>query len=249
MQLFEKFKIVGVFPALYWPEQEMVVISDLHLGLEGLLAQSGIMMPHFQLDALKEELQAIFEETAASTLLINGDVKHEFSRTSFSERNEILELLQCVLQYVDEVYIVKGNHDNYIYYAVQEYPEVLLEDYFLIDDVLFMHGHLELDLTLENVDFRYIIIGNEHPAISLQDEVGVKAKVPCFLYGPLDIESGRRIIVLPSISKLSSGADMNDVFEGDFLSPILQRIDVGKLQAIGLADELLEFPAIERLRG
>ena len=65
------------------------------------------------------------------------------------------------------------------------------------------------------------IIGYEHPAIRLGDEVGASVKVPVFL-------SNERLIVL---SAFSPGAHGNDVTRGVVL-PFLRRFEMGSMRVI-----------------
>ncbi|MDY6769663.1 MAG: metallophosphoesterase, partial [Candidatus Nanohaloarchaea archaeon] len=117
MQLLDRFDIVAPYPAVYDTRTDAVVVADLHLGLEALMADGGVYMPKFQLGEVLDDLDAILDETGASRLIVLGDVKHEFSETSRGEREEVQELLDAVTERVEEVLLVKGNHDNYLIYA------------------------------------------------------------------------------------------------------------------------------------
>ncbi|MDY6774323.1 MAG: metallophosphoesterase [Candidatus Nanohaloarchaea archaeon] len=248
MQLLDRFETVDSYPALYDPELDAAIVADLHLGLESLMARGGVYMPKFQLDEIKEDLDSILEQTGADRLVICGDVKHEFSETSEGEREEVQELLDFLSGKVEEVLLVKGNHDNYLIYAVEEYENVELEDYFLEGEVLFIHGH-ELLENLETLDASYVVIGHEHPALTLKDEVGVKEKLPAFLYGEMD--DGRKLLVLPAFSKLAEGSQVNRVEEEELLSPVLkEKVDIGEMEAVGVDRDagLFEFPELDKLR-
>lgn len=248
MELLDRFEIVEPYPALYVPSIDAVVVADLHLGLESLMAKAGTYMPKFQLSEIEEDLDAIIEEVEPETLIVAGDIKHEFSETSHGEREEVQELVGFLSDRVDEILLVKGNHDNYLHYAVEDAGNVELADRFLRDGILFVHGH-ELVEDLETLDAEAVVMGHEHPALTLRDEIGVEEKLPCFLYGTMD--DGRDLVVLPAFSKLAEGSQVNRVDVDDLLSPILKRkIDIGTMKAVGVDREagLLEFPEVGKLR-
>ncbi len=248
MELFEGLEVVDSHPALYIEELDAAVVADLHLGLESLMARDGTYMPKFQLDEMKQELEEILEETGAGTVVVCGDVKHEFSETSRGEREEVQELLEFLAEKVDEVLLVKGNHDNYLFYAVENYDNLELDDYFLRDGVLFLHGH-ELLENLETLDADYVVMGHEHPAIAMRDEVGIEEKLPAFLYG--EMEDGRNLVVLPAMSRLAEGSQVNRADGNELLSPVLEeKVDLEGLEAVGVDREagLFEFPELYKFR-
>ncbi len=248
MKIFERFEIVGWWPALYDPEEKMLIISDLHLGLESLMAESGMFMPKFQLDEMKSALLDMLERRDVKSLLVCGDIKHEFSETSYGERREVEELIDFVLDRVEKIFLVKGNHDNYLIYTVKNYPEVELEETFVFNKVCFAHGH-EKHERIRGLDIEYLIIGHEHPALTMTDEIGSKEKIRCFLYGKTS--GGKQIIVMPAFSGLAQGSDMNKIRNEDILSPVLKdMVDLGELKAIGVDDEagLFRFPKLNKLR-
>ncbi|MBS3781451.1 MAG: metallophosphoesterase [Candidatus Thermoplasmatota archaeon] len=248
MMIFEKFEIVENYPALYFGEIEALVISDLHLGLESLMTDSGLYMPKFQLSEMKEEMKDISQKKDFEKIIVCGDIKHEFSETSYQEKKEVEEFIEFSQTLAEDIYFVKGNHDNYLIYSVKRYPQVRLEDSFVFDGVNFIHGHEKIE-DLTRLDTEYLIMGHEHPALSLTDEVGAKEKVRCFLYG--EMRNGMRLIVLPAFSRLAQGSQMNQLREEDLLSPVLKdMIEVGEMKAVGVDKEagLFEFPKLKKIR-
>jgi len=242
MKLFDKFEIIEPYPALWIEEEKAVVIADLHLGLETLLASKGVYFPKFQWEEMKEDLKEIFKQYPAKRIIINGDIKHDFAKSSYKEKQEVKKLLNFLTLQVDEIKLIKGNHDNYLIYSVKEFENTSLEDKVCFNDVCFIHGDEEkLD-----VEEKYVIAGHEHPAIVLTDELGVEEKVRCFLYGDYQ---GKKVIVMPAFSKLAEGSQVNEIPKHELLSPWLQKEGVGNLKAVGVSEEagLLEFPEIKKL--
>jgi putative SbcD/Mre11-related phosphoesterase len=239
MEIFG-FKTVDSKPALYHSELDLVVISDIHLGLEGSMTSKGSYVPRFQLEDIKDELRDIREETGAERILVNGDLKNQFS-TSYTEKKEIDEFLEFLKEEFEEVILIEGNHDTFLDNTAEKHGMELLESC-KENDILFVHGHEEVE-----EDFDTLVIGHEHPALALTDEVGVKEKIDCFLYG--EIGEGE-IIVMPAYSKISNGSEINNMPRQEFLSAILRENGVQSLKPIGVSREagLFEFPKISKIK-
>ncbi|MFB6217050.1 MAG: metallophosphoesterase, partial [Candidatus Aenigmatarchaeota archaeon] len=141
MKIFE-FETVDSLPALYHPEIDAVVMSDLHLGLEGSATYEGNYVPQFQLDEIKEDVRSLKKETDASKIILNGDIKHEFRFTRFSEKTEIKEFVSLLKTLFNQIKVIRGNHDNYLEEALDG---VDLKEKHLEEHVLFTHGHESLN--------------------------------------------------------------------------------------------------------
>jgi putative SbcD/Mre11-related phosphoesterase len=245
MEIFD-FETVDSLPALYDPENSLLIISDLHLGLEKTMTSKGNYVPSSQLEDIKEDIRKAQEETGASRILVNGDLKNQF-RTSYSETEEIEEFLNFLRAEFEEVIIIKGNHDTFIESTLEK-VDIALKDHFLEDGKLYIHGHEELGKH-ELQDFDTVLIGHEHPAIALEDEIGVREKIPALLYGPM--EKDRSIIAMPAFSRIANGTAVNEVPERKLLSPVLKKnADKDKLKAVGISREagLFEFPELHHLK-
>lgn len=242
MKIFD-FETVKSFPCLYHPDLDLIVLSDLHLGLEGSVSHQGNYVPQFQLEGIKKDIRKAKHATGASRVLINGDLKHEFKRTRFSEKKEIKEFIQLMKELFEEVIVVKGNHDTFLEEILSgvEFKESYTEE-----ELMFVHGHKSFK---PDKDYSTLVIGHEHPALELKDEIGVTEKIDCFLYG--EMKNGAQIIVTPAFSKISGGQRVNNIPSSELLSPILRNeVDLGKLKAIGVDREagLFEFPELRKLR-
>jgi putative SbcD/Mre11-related phosphoesterase len=246
MELWGEIEILEPWPAIYVRKIDAIVIADLHLGYEGIMAEQGIFIPKVQFEREMEILKKIVERQKAGLVIICGDIKHEFSETSYHEFIEVTELFKFLRENFREVIAIKGNHDNYLIRVTRRH-DVKLFDEFEVGDFFFLHGHT-MPRDLEAVKARYVIMAHEHPAIMLYDEVGGKEKLDCFLYGDFD---DKRLVVLPAFSTLAEGSQINVIPREELLSPILRDlVDVDELKVVGLAPEVgcLEFPRLKKLR-
>lgn len=232
IKVIEVAELIEPFPAIYLPEIDTVAVSDLHLGYEGVMAEEvGQMIPKNQFRKERQMLEEIARRVSARRIVLNGDLKHEFSSTSYHESRELSEMLGYLQREYEEVIVVRGNHDNYIARVTSRF-RVKLVDEFLLGKYYFLHGHeVPEDFSGKG---EVVIIGHEHPAVVLFDEVGVREKIHCLLYGKM--LDGRSIIVLPPFSIFSQGSEVNVIPREELLSPILREyVDVDELEVIAVS--------------
>ena len=107
----------------------------------------------------------------------------------------------------------------------------------VIGNTLILHGH-----KIPKIDkkIKQIIIGHEHPAVSLDD--GIKKEIfKCFLKGSY---KNRELIVLPSFNLINEGSD---VLNEDFLSPFLKNADIETFKVfIASPEKTYDFGNLER---
>lgn len=244
MKINPDINVISHHRAVYIESIDAIVIADLHLGFEGIAAEHGIFIPKIQFKKEMAELKEILKKVKAEKIIINGDVKHEFSETGHHEFREVSRLYTFLKENFDRVIQIKGNHDNFIIYVCRKYG-VKLYDNLQLGDYFFVHGHE--DLKLNSIMASNIITGHEHPAIALYDEVGGKEKVDCFLYGRID---SKKFLMLPAFSYFAQGSDVNIIPENEFLSPLLKRADFSEIKVIGVSRETgaLDFGTLDKLR-
>lgn len=229
-------------PALYHPETDMLVVGDLHLGLEAAATYEGNYIPQFQLEEVKEDVRKLKEEKDASKILINGDLKHEFKYNRFSEEKEIREFSDLLEELFEEVTVIRGNHDTFLEDVVAEFN---IKDSQMENGVLYTHGHSSVK---PDKEYETLVIGHEHPALQLEDEIGVTEKIDCFLYG--EMNNGKKIIVLPAFSKMAGGSAVNTMPQSELLSPILRNeVNIKGLKAVAVDKEagVFEFPTLDQI--
>jgi len=204
----------------------VLVIADLHLGYEISMAKEGFYLPrifHEVVGALK----GILESEKPKTLVINGDLKHSFV-PEWREKKELRAFIEEIAPLVNELVLVRGNHDVGVLWLRELGVEIV--DELEVSGWKLVHGHR----LLEGERF---IIGHEHPAIRLRDEVGALVKVPIFLMG-------EDLIVLPAFSPWAYG---NDVLR-EIVSPFLRVFDVTTAKVlVPLDDEILDFGTLGEL--
>jgi len=247
MEILKGVEIVDGYPALYLKKLETLVIADLHLGFEWAIAQEGIFIPTTQYQEIFKDFQHLLDEKQPELLIINGDLKHEFSKATSQEWREVIDLLTYLDKNVKKTIVIRGNHDNFIRGFFKRYNNIeFVEPYFQLENYLLTHGHKDMEENiLKSKKYDLLIIAHEHPAILLIDDLGAKIKTRAFLHGKT--KQGKQIIVLPAFSPLATGVEINLTPQEELLSPILrEHVDIMQLEvyAIDKKTETLKFPKL-----
>ncbi|MBI4152597.1 metallophosphoesterase [Candidatus Woesearchaeota archaeon] len=232
MEIAPHLEIIGT--ALWLATKKILIINDLHLGYEEALQQKGVLIPKFQLREIITRLEQIFQKVKPKKIIINGDLKHEFGRILRQEWDEVLRLIDFLLQHCPEVVIIRGNHDPVIAPIAQKRRTTVVTEY-RTDNTLIVHGD-----ELVKTDARRIIIGHEHPAITIRE--GSKwEKYKCFLKGKWE---GKELIAVPSFNPLLEGTD---ILKEQTLSPFLKNLNSFEVFIINEL-EVFDFGKVKEIR-
>lgn len=218
-------------------DDEVLVVNDLHLGLEGVLQMQGAAVPRFQKSVIVPRLDALLKRYNPQRLVINGDFKHNFGRNLDQEWREAMQVLRMLTERT-AVTLVKGNHDNYLDTMAQQVG-VPVQPRVHLDRWVLAHGHEAFP-----TEGRTAVVGHEHPALVLRDEVGARLTMPCFLVG-------EGILAVPAFSPLSAGTDVtvNVTGRGEHFTPMFKGVDPEELRVWAVGEgELLDFGALGPLQ-
>jgi len=233
MKIARGLKIIDL--ALYLEDQKTLVIADTHIGYEEALNKQGVLVPRLRAGELKKRLITILDGLNLKDIVIAGDVKHEFGTISETEWRETIELLDFLSNYA-KITLIKGNHDT-ILGPIAAKKNIEVVDYLILGDVLILHGHKSLMCFRDN-KIKTIIIGHEHPAVSLGD--GLRSeRYKCFLKG---FWNEKQVVVLPSFNLLTEGEDLTKT---DIKNPLLK--DINNFDVFIVADKVYQFGKFRNL--
>jgi len=234
MDLSPGIEIIGL--SLWFSKEKTLVVGDFHLGYEEYLHQKGVLLPKMQAKQIHQQLQEILKKVHPKTIIINGDLKHEFGRVLRQEWKEVLILIDFLLRNCPELVLIRGNHDM-ILGPIAEKRNIKVVQEYQIGNTLITHGDKLIELTSK---VKRIIIGHEHPAISLKDKSKVE-KFKCFLKGRWN---RKELIVMPSFNPLLEGTD---ILKEKLLSPFLE--DLSRFEVIIVSEtEAYHFGQVKNLR-
>ena len=217
-------------------KHKLLIFSDFHIGFEEALNKQGFLLPRFQFKDIIQRLEKIFAKVKPDTIVVNGDIKHEFGRISEQEWRETLKLIEFLAKHCKKLLLTKGNHDK-ILGPIAEKRNIELIDSYEADSIMVIHGNkIPKDLK----KYKTIVIGHEHPAISIQERGRVE-KFKCFLVGKYNRKT---LIVLPSFNLVTEGTDIT---RQKTLSPFLKQ-NLGNFEAYVVADKTYKFGKLKNLK-
>jgi DNA ligase-associated metallophosphoesterase len=174
--------------AIYWEEENALIVSDLHFGKTGHFRKSGIPVPQ---NIYKEDLQrllSLLHYFKPRQLIVVGDFFH-------SHENSELEWFRKWRDDFDslKIILVRGNHD------------ILKEKWYksaginVIEKELRLHSFLFTHEKCEDHPDLYTFCGHIHPGIYLQGVGKQSLRFPCFYFGETHC-------ILPAFSRFTGMA-------------------------------------------
>ncbi len=246
MKILDNIEAIDL--ALYF--NSTLVISDVHIGYEESLNKQGVLIPRLQFGEMVQKIEKILNPLGKiEKIIVNGDLKHEFGTISEQEWRNTLKFLDLLAKHCNEVILIKGNHDM-ILGPIARKRNVKIVDYYLIDSkrnkknkpnnkMLVTHGDkIPGKDVLQQAST--IIIGHEHPAITLKDEARVET-FKCFLKGKY---KGKNLIVLPSFNAIVGGTN---IMRDKILSPFLKQ-NLDDFEVFAVEDKIYDFGKVGKLR-
>jgi putative SbcD/Mre11-related phosphoesterase len=214
-------------------ESRTLVVADLHLGYVWAHRFEGQLLPLSAREDSTERLLELIASYRPADVVLLGDVVHRVVPAP-ELRSEVRRLATEVAGRA-RLRIVMGNHDAHLSTLLTDIG-VKVETALQLNagSHLLLHGDGPDDGERVAAAFREtapsgrVIIGHEHPALTLSDGVSSSVKCPCFL-------ASREVLVLPAFSRWAAGTNAR---EGRFLSPFARRTRFDRGIAI-LADKLL----------
>ena len=234
MEISKGMEIVDL--GLWIKKHKLLVFADFHIGFEEALNKQGVLIPRFQFKDIIQRLEKIFTKVNPDTIVVNGDIKHEFGRISEQEWRETLKLIEFLAKHCKNLLLTKGNHDK-ILGPIAKKRNIKDIPFYEEGDILIIHGDkIPNDIS----KYKTIIIGHEHPALSIQEGSRVE-KFKCFLVGKY---RRKTLIVLPSFNLVTEGTD---VTREKALSPFLKQ-NLDNFEAYVVADKVYKFGKLKNLR-
>jgi metallophosphoesterase superfamily enzyme len=214
----------GFGPALVIEgEQRLLVVADLHFGIEADLAAHGLHFRSRSADRL-ERLLKIIDAADPEMLILLGDIKHSIPSLTRQEFTELPGILETIRSRIP-LRVFPGNHDI----GIERYltgTELQQKDGAILDGVGYLHGHMYPSPLLAG---HLMVIGHHHPQLSLKDEVGCALQAPAYLRAGLDMEklglktdpentTPSRVLFMPSFNEIA-GYDISRIVDNPF-SPL-----------------------------
>jgi putative SbcD/Mre11-related phosphoesterase len=213
--------------------ERVLVVSDLHLGLEGELIKEGISLPS-QMPKLKQRLIELIERQRPDRLILLGDVKHNVPVTTWQEWRELPEFFSSLTK-LTRVEVARGNHDGDLEGMVPSDVVIHGAGGLVIgkrSKVGLMHGHTWPSEKLLRT--KLLVVAHNHPAVEFKDKLGARTVEPAWI--KCKLEPSRfpdelraavkgdwpELLVMPAFSQMVGGAPVNKPIPDELLGPMFR---------------------------
>jgi len=159
--------------AIFLPKEQLLAISDLHLGKAAHFRKAGLQVPSTLAQGDLNRLSDLLNQYQPKSLLINGDMFHHDVNTDIDD----FERWKAQYQNLKFV-LVKGNHDKLDERQYQQLGIEIHEPSYCTPNFCFIHDAVKCKE--ENL---YPISGHIHPGVSVYGKAKQSLKFPCFYFG------------------------------------------------------------------
>ncbi|UCH72008.1 MAG: metallophosphoesterase [Thermoplasmatales archaeon] len=201
-------------PALFIENKKMLVVADLHIGIENELRERGLNIAS-QTKNMIDHLILLCKKYKPKEIVLLGDIKHNIPSSTIQERRDVENFLEIIQTY-GKIHIIPGNHDGNIKKLLSDEIIIHPSDGFIIENIGFIHGHRWP--SEEIMLCKQIIAAHTHPTIMLTDRLGYKTFEPCWIKGkPIKSKLKEKysyfkdisILIMPAFNKLCGGIAAN----------------------------------------
>ena len=219
-------------PVLFFKNEKILVIADLHIGIDSELKNYGISQTDHTQKMIKH-LLSICEKQKPKEIILLGDIKHNIPNTSYHERKDVKNFLEQIKN-IGSIHIVPGNHDGFIEKLAPSDIKIHSSEGFIIENVGFIHGHRWPSDDI--MSCKQIIMAHTHPCILFNDRLNHKTYEVCwiktnFLKKKLKEKypnsKNPLVLIIPAFNQLCGGISIN---ENKVIGPLGKILDLQKVE-------------------
>jgi putative SbcD/Mre11-related phosphoesterase len=148
-----------------------LIVTDLHLGWEINLIRKGVHLPS-QMPKIRKTLLQLIKATKPDALVILGDVKHTIAKAESGEWHDIPEFFEAIMAKVDDIRVVRGNHDGNLEPLLPLRVELHSSTGITLNETGLFHGHTWPARKLLECDT--LVMGHVHPTVMFRDYLGFR---------------------------------------------------------------------------
>lgn len=159
--------------AIFWEEESVLLIADLHLGKAAHFRKSGIPVPQGVSDANWDKLISLLIDFQPERVLLLGDLFHSAYNAEWEDFKQIIYQFEAV-----SFELVLGNHDIL---DVSQYAAAALivhNEPYTLGPFLLSHHPMEAIPS-----GYYNLAGHIHPAVRLSGQGRQGYRLACFYFG------------------------------------------------------------------
>ncbi len=180
--------------AIYLPDHDVLIVSDLHFGKIEHFRKNGIGLPAAAARQDIGKLERLIRKVDAKDVVFLGDLFH-------SDYNNAWPVFKTMLKSFSDkkFHLILGNHDildETLYAGMELSYEMEIENLLLT--------HEPMDVVIED---KYNLCGHIHPGVRLKGKGKQSLRIPCFYFG-------KHTGILPSFGTFT-GTHVIKPVEGD----------------------------------
>ncbi len=240
-------------------EEPVLVISDLHLGIEKEMVAKGFRLPSYTI-RMVERIRDIKEQRDTRKLIVLGDVKHSVGKVEDIDWQTVPSFFETMLDLFSDVVVLPGNHDGNISRLLPNRVRLLPAEGFVVTvgrmKIGLAHGHAWP--AREAIESGNLIIGHSHFSFEVRDRFGARTRELVWVSAEYDIAGlagsagyktearGKgRVIVMPPFNRIVGGQPINSEGSTEF-GPVLscRYVDVENAEIFLLDGTRVSFQRI-----
>lgn len=179
------------FRAIYWQEQNSLLLADLHLGKAAHFRKAGLAVPVRAGDTNWDRLMALLFDLKPARVLFLGDLFHSEYNPAWEDLTQLIQQFQPI-----SFELIPGNHDV-LEESIYKESGLVLHATTLSMGPFFLTHHPQSDTPIG----LYNIAGHIHPSVRLQGAGRQSLRLPCFYFG---VNGG----LLPAFGAFTGTADI-----------------------------------------
>ncbi len=160
------------FKVMYWEEQSILLIADLHLGKSRHFRKEGFPVPQAVGDSNYDKLISVFLDFQPARVVFLGDLFHSDYNKEWLEFEDLMERFPAI-----QFDLVKGNHDILETGLYDQSRMHIHHEVLAIQPFILTHEPLE-----EIAEGWYNLSGHIHPCVWLKGRGRQKLRLPCFYF-------------------------------------------------------------------
>jgi DNA ligase-associated metallophosphoesterase len=161
--------------AIYWEEEQALIVSDLHIGKVGHFRKAGIAVPKLLEQEELATLADLIHDYKPAKLIFLGDLFHSDMNNDWNWLQLWRELFKDL-----RMILIEGNHDIL---EQEYYKQAHFEVYKELNLGPFLFVHDKADYEALPTSDSYILSGHIHPAIKLRGRGRQSILLSCFYFG------------------------------------------------------------------
>ncbi|HEY9645185.1 MAG TPA: ligase-associated DNA damage response endonuclease PdeM [Chroococcidiopsis sp.] len=196
--LMKEIKLLGttlrLLPerALYLSQQNLLLVSDVHLGKSENFQALGVPIPNSVNQASLDRLHRLCMQLQPDQLIILGDLFH-------SKLGLVDEVIDAWLKFINsieaKVVLLVGNHDRPLLPTIQQLSMDCIPDAIQLENIILSHEPNPQEDCIN-------ICGHIHPCVRIKTKLD-SLRLPCFY-----VDHSRRLLMLPSFGEFTGGHDL-----------------------------------------